>query len=110
MRLTGMSDIELDLDFDPITRPRVLVIDDSATIRAVLFSLLSAEHEVLQAKDGMMGLEQARRTPQPDLILLDVEMPGVDGFEVSRRLTQDPATLHIPAICLTSLSNVQPEG
>jgi len=105
-----MSEQELDLDFDPITRPRVLVIDDSATIRAVLFSLLSAEHEVLQAKDGMMGLEQARRTPQPDLILLDVEMPGIDGFEVCRRLKQDPATLHIPVIFLTSLSNVEHEG
>jgi putative two-component system response regulator len=65
---------------------------------------------VVQAKDGVMGLEQARRTPQPDLILLDVEMPGIDGFEVCRRLKQDPVTLHIPVIFLTSLSNVEHEG
>ena len=104
-----MSEQDIDLDFEPITRPRVLVIDDSATIRAVLASLLGVEHEVIQAKDGEAGLEKARQESRPDLILLDVEMPGIDGFEVCRRLKQDPVTLNIPVIFLTSLANVEHE-
>ena len=106
----GMPEQDTDLDLEPYVLPRLLIIDDSATIRAVLASLLGAEHEVVQAKDGESGLELARRLPHPDLILLDVEMPGIDGFEVCRRLKLDPVTLHIPVIFLTSLSNVENEG
>ena len=105
-----MTARDIDIDFQPPERPRLLIIDDSAAIRAVLASMLGVEHEVIQAKDGESGLRMALHPPHPDLILLDVEMPGIDGFEVCRRLKLDPVSLHIPVIFLTSLSNAENEG
>jgi len=104
------SEARLDPDAGSIVRPRLLLVDDSPTIRAMLWSLLSPDHEVFMASDGPSGLERARMLPAPDLILLDVEMPGLDGFEVCRRLKLEEATQHIPVVFLTSLSNVENEG
>lgn len=81
---------------------RVLVIDDEQAIRAVCRVNLNASGvDVLEAGNGEGGLEAARRE-QPDLILLDVMMPGVDGWDVARRLGEDPATRDIPVIFLTA--------
>jgi putative two-component system response regulator len=105
----ALIDHDLDVDLHEVERPRILVIDDSPTIRAMLVSLLRDEHQVLMAKDGESGLAMAAGRPQPDLILLDVEMPGIDGFEVCRRLKEDEQTKSIPVVFLTSLSNVEHE-
>jgi DNA-binding response OmpR family regulator len=64
-------------------------------------NLAAAGIEVLEAADGETGLELGRRE-QPDLILLDVMMPGLDGWEVARRLAADPATREIPVVFLTA--------
>ena len=81
---------------------RVLIVDDVATNRVVLKAKLSAAYyNVLQAESGEDALRMAK-SDQPDVILLDVMMPGLDGFETCRRLKSDPATRHIPVVIVTA--------
>jgi putative two-component system response regulator len=85
--------------------PRLLVVDDDARNRKLLVALLEAEgYAVDEAKDGADALRSAEARP-PDLILLDVMMPGVDGFEVARQLKQASQTLAIPIILITAMTN-----
>ena len=80
----------------------VLVIDDEAPIRLLCRVNLEAEQmEVLEASDGPSGLDQAR-THTPDVILLDVMMPGLDGWRVAEELIDDRRTSEIPIIFLTA--------
>jgi len=80
----------------------VLVIDDERSIRMLCRVNLSASGmEVLEAPSGEEGLELARRQ-QPDLVLLDVMMPGQDGWSVARALAEDPQTREIPVVFLTA--------
>ncbi|MEE2525132.1 PleD family two-component system response regulator [Hyphobacterium sp. HN65] len=86
---------------------RVLVVDDQEANVRLLEAKLKAEYfEVVTAYDGPSAIEKAREE-QPDVILLDVMMPGMDGFEVCRRLKSDKRTRHIPVIHVTALD--QPE-
>ena len=81
---------------------RVLIVDDDEDIRAYLeVTLELAEFVVLQAADGLTALDLAREE-QPDLVVLDVMMPGLDGLEVLRRLRADARTNHLPVILLTA--------
>src|SRR6266542_3806052 len=81
---------------------RVLVIDDEAPIRLLCRVNLEAEKmEVLEAGDGPTGLEQARNE-HPDVILLDVMMPALDGWRVAEQLLEDERTRDIPIIFLTA--------
>jgi two-component system alkaline phosphatase synthesis response regulator PhoP len=81
---------------------KVLVIDDEAPIRLLCRVNLEAEGmEVIEASDGPAGLEQAREE-QPDVILLDVMMPGLDGWRVAEELLEDERTTEIPIIFLTA--------
>jgi CheY-like chemotaxis protein len=80
----------------------VLVIDDESSIRMLCrVNLAAAGIGVLEAEDGETGIAVARRE-RPDLILLDVMMPGLDGWEVARRLAADPETRDIPVVFLTA--------
>ncbi|MEM1160833.1 MAG: response regulator, partial [Pseudomonadota bacterium] len=82
---------------------RVMIVEDSATNRMVLKAKLTqAYYDVVEAEDGETALEMVLRE-DPDLILLDIMMPGIDGFEVCRQLKLDPRTLHIPVIIQTAL-------
>jgi len=81
---------------------KVLVIDDEAPIRLLCRVNLEAEKmDVLEASDGATGLTQAREG-HPDVILLDVMMPGVDGWQIAEQLLEDPRTSRIPIIFLTA--------
>jgi two-component system, OmpR family, alkaline phosphatase synthesis response regulator PhoP len=81
---------------------RVLVVDDEHSIRLLCrVNLAASGMEVLEAGDGHAALELARRE-RPDLILLDVMMPGLDGWSVARELAADKATKDIPVIFLTA--------
>jgi DNA-binding response OmpR family regulator len=81
---------------------KVLVIDDEAPIRLLCRVNLEAEDmEVLEASDGAAGFDKARQE-QPDVILLDVMMPGVDGWQIAEQLLDDPQTSRIPIIFLTA--------
>ncbi len=83
-------------------RGTVLVVDDSRSIRRLLESILSAEHRVLVAESGPEAIHLAI-DQQPDLVLLDVVMQGMDGYAVCARLKSDPRTEEIPVLFLTSL-------
>ena len=85
---------------------RILVVDDIPANVKLLEVKLSAEYfDVLTAPDGPAALELAQNEA-PDLILSDVMMPGMDGFELCERLKADPATSHIPVVMVTALSDV----
>ena len=81
---------------------RILIVDDSPSqlmgIRRIVEKL---GHEALTAEDGAAGVEAAKRH-LPDLILMDVVMPNLNGFQATRSLTRDPATRHIPVILVTT--------
>ena len=84
---------------------RILIVDDVPANTRLLEAKLSAEYyQVDSARDGFQALDKARDW-QPDLILLDVMMPGMDGFECCRRLKADPATLHTPVVMVTALGD-----
>ena len=82
---------------------RVLVVDDVATNRLLLRAKLSsAYYDVVVAENGRQALEMAR-TEQPDMVMLDVMMPDIDGFAVCAKLKSDAETAHIPVIMVTAL-------
>jgi two-component system cell cycle response regulator len=82
---------------------RILIVDDVPANTRLLEAKLTAEYyQVSSARDGFEALTSARSW-QPDLILLDVMMPGMDGYECCRLLKDDPATLHIPVVMVTAL-------
>ncbi len=89
-------------------RPKVLVVDDQAVNVRALAALLQPDVETLFATDGIAALAKAR-DQSPDLILLDVDMPGMDGYEVCRRLKADPATAGIPVVFVTGMTQAEDE-
>jgi signal transduction histidine kinase len=83
----------------------ILVVDDTpANLEVVCETLSDAGYEVITAIDGYRALKRVQTYP-PDLILLDVQMPGIDGFETCKRLKADPATAGIPIVFMTALSD-----
>ena len=90
-------------------RSRILVIEDSEDIRYLLTALLEDKYDVLAAAAGETGLRLAMLEPRPDIILLDVMMPDMDGYEVLGRLGRDTRTADIPVIFLTALGSVDEE-
>ncbi len=87
-----------------MAKPRVLAVEDDAEIRGlVAYSLAKEGYEVVEAETGERGLELAAASP-PDLMLLDVMLPGIDGLEVLRRLKRNPGTASVPVILLTARS------
>ena len=86
---------------------RVLVIDDEAPIRLLCRVNLEAEGmDVLEASDGLTGIDQAREAA-PDVVLLDVMIPGLDGWGVAEQLLDDPRTNRIPIIFLTARAELR---
>ena len=99
---------------DPLTpqtaRLRILVVDDTSENLHVLFGILREDFTVMVATNGPKALELARRQPAPDLILLDIDMPGMDGYEVVHQLKSDPATAEIPVIFVSALNEAADEA
>ena len=92
----------------PDQRPRLLLVDDEPTNLQVLRHVLQADYRLLFATDGARALQVAREQ-LPQLILLDIMMPGMDGYAVCRALKADPATAGIPVIFITALDDSQDE-
>ncbi len=89
-----------------MTSATVMIADDSPVIRAVVRAGLEAEgYEVLETGDGTAALEQCQRRP-PDAILLDIIMPGLDGYEVLAQLKANPELSHIPVVFLTGRTSM----
>ncbi len=91
----------------PTATQSILIVDDDPANLEVLSNLLERSgYEVLVARDGQSAIERAQYDP-PDLICLDVMMPGIDGFETCRRLKENPETAVIPVIFMTALSDLE---
>jgi twitching motility two-component system response regulator PilH len=81
---------------------KILIVDDSPTELHVLTQMLDkGGYETVTAEDGEEGIEKAK-AEQPDLILMDVVMPGLNGFQATRKLSRDAATKDIPVIIVTT--------
>lgn len=94
---------------DPDRRPRLLLVDDEPTNLQVLRGILQADYRLLYARDGATALKLAR-DERPDLLLLDVMMPGMSGHEVCRTLKADTATASIPVVFVTALADAGDEA
>jgi putative two-component system response regulator len=91
------------------SKPRILIVDDESFYTEVLDNLLRGDYYIDIADNGAAALEQALHEPQPDLILLDVMMEDIDGYEVCKELKTRSATRDIPVIFLTVRSDVNDE-
>ena len=89
-------------------RPRVLIVDDERININLLNALLKADYKIMVATDGEQAIKAAA-TGKPELILLDIVMPGIDGYEVCRRLKSMAATQTIPIIFITAMGDVENE-
>jgi len=85
-----------------MARKKILLVDDSSTARLLARMVLQdSSYDVITARDGVEGVEKAKEE-KPDLILLDVMMPNMDGIEACKRLRDEPSTAAIPIIMVTT--------
>lgn len=91
-------------------KPRILIADDAREDLHAMMSILSDAYAITAATSGAKALELATQESAPDLILLDLKMPGMDGYEVLRRLKTDPRTSDIPVIIVTSSAEAKYEA
>ncbi len=89
------------------TKPKVLIVDDAPDNLMLINMLLQSRCEVLQADNGVQAIALAEQTPRPDLILLDVLMPEMDGYDVCKQIKSQPETRDIPVIFLTSRTQAE---
>jgi len=83
---------------------RILVVEDDIDNRRIVAKVLSVDgYEVVEAVDGLEALDRAR-SERPHLILMDLALPNMDGWEATRRLKSDPETRHIPVVALTAVA------
>jgi DNA-binding response OmpR family regulator len=85
-------------------RPRILVVEDNADLRALLVATLAPTYRCTTAADGRTGVERALEDP-PELVISDVLMPGMDGFELTETLKRDERSSHVPIVLLTALGD-----
>ncbi|MDR7035795.1 MULTISPECIES: response regulator [Methylobacterium] len=89
---------------------RILIVEDTEDNRRILRDLLTvAGYDLLEATDGGSGVALALKE-RPDLVLMDIQLPVLDGYEATRRLKADPATRHIPVVAVTSYALSGDEG
>jgi len=98
----------MSLEIPLLSKATVLVVDDTPINLSLMRDLLQSEYQVKLAPTGARALKIAKATP-PDLILLDIMMPDMDGYEVCRQLKADPLTASIPVIFLTAKNNTEDE-
>ncbi|MES9966909.1 MAG: response regulator, partial [Sedimenticola sp.] len=87
----------------PNTKKTILIVDDETSFLDLLTSYLEDDYRIIAVKNGASALKRAAAEPAPDLVLLDIVMPEMDGYEVCQKLQQDPQTRDIPVIFSTSV-------
>ena len=92
------------------TWPLILIVDDSIADAQALSEMLSLEFRIKLAHNGADALDRVQRSPSPDLILLDILMPGMDGFELCRQLKQSAITRDIPVVFVTAVRDASQEA
>jgi putative two-component system response regulator len=90
-------------------KPRILIVDDVHENLHTLLNILRSDYAVLAATSGAKALEIARRSPVPELILLDIQMPEMDGYQVLHQLKADTLTTDIPVIFVTAAAEANGE-
>ena len=91
-------------------KPRVMIVDDAAENLRILMELLKNDYTLIPLKNGNIALEKLAQDPLPDLILLDIVMPGIDGYKVCSRLKSNPRTKEIPVIFITAVSEAMDDA
>ena len=94
----------------PLTKQKILIIDDTPANINLLGQSLQNKYDILIATNGHDGISMAQKTPCPDLILLDIMMPGIDGYEVCERLKASALTRKIPVIFVTAMGETEDEA
>lgn len=94
---------------DLTEKATILVVDDTPDNLTLMNNLLKGDYHVRIANSGEKALKIAASNPPPDLILLDIMMPDMDGYEVCQRLKRDPRTMHIPVIFITAKTEEEDE-
>ncbi len=89
-----------------LAKPKILIVDDSSDNLQILMQILQSDYAVIAAMNGKKALQLAAKEPIPDLIILDVVMPELDGYEVCAQLKANPQTESIPVIFITALTEV----
>jgi DNA-binding response OmpR family regulator len=91
-----------DMSDEGLTPKKILVVDDDPNVLLLISEFLTrGKYQVIQAADGLVALDQVRKL-LPDLAVLDVMIPGLDGFELCRRIKNDPLTMNIKVIMVTA--------
>jgi len=93
----------------PVDKARILIIDDDRNSINILNEILKNDYHIKVAMDGKTAIHRAKNSPQPNLILLDIQMPDMDGFEVLKALKEDPVCCEIPVIFLTAMAAEEDE-
>ncbi len=94
----------------PTDKQKVLIVDDAPENLRILIEILKNEYAIIPATSGKVALQKAMADPIPDLILLDILMPVMDGYEVCNRLKENEKTKDIPVICITAMSEVMDDA
>jgi PleD family two-component response regulator len=94
----------------PKDKPTVLIVDDAAENLRILMELLKDDYRVIPMKSAEAALEKLAQDPLPDLALLDIVMPEMDGYELCSRLKGDPRTEEIPVIFITAVSEAMDDA
>lgn len=87
-------------------KKRILVVDDEPQNIVVMREILKSGYTVIAATDGARALSVAQSSSPPDLVMLDIMMPGLDGYEVLRRLRADPRTAAMPVVLVTAKDQI----
>lgn len=95
---------------EEIKKEKILIVDDVPENLMVLMNILKDDYTVIAANNGEKAISLAQNDPKPDIILLDIVMPGMDGYEVCRRLQKDMPTRDIPIIFITAKTEVDDEA
>jgi CheY-like chemotaxis protein len=110
IRLLHQKDIAMSTNPARVPRvPRILVVDDMPDNLFLMNGLFEDRYEVVPASSGQEALKVVMSDAPPDMVLLDIMMPGMDGYEVMRRIRQHPPTANIPIVFLTALASRQDE-
>ncbi|MCG8615844.1 MAG: response regulator [Desulfobacterales bacterium] len=93
-----------------IQKPRVMIVEDQPENISILVELLKEDYQLMPLTSGEAALKRLDQKPFPDLVLLDIVMPGMDGYDVCTRIKNNPATAHIPVIFITAVSEAMDDA
>lgn len=101
---------DTDASISSVSRPRVMIIEDQPENINILVELLKEDYRLMPLTSGEAALKRLDKVPLPDLVLLDIVMPGMDGYDVCSRIKNNPTTADIPVIFITAVSEAMDDA